>query len=97
MRCFARRETVIRELKDRFRLELSDKECIAFVGDLIKQSARNWTTGVCYFYLFILFLLFFIIIFCFYYLFFIIYFLLFIFCYFFVFIIYFLIFFVNFY
>jgi phosphatidylinositol kinase/protein kinase (PI-3 family) len=45
MRCFARRETVVQELKDRFRLELTDKECVTYIGDMIKESARNWRTG----------------------------------------------------
>ena len=46
MKCFARRESVIRELKDRFQLQLSDNECVTFIGELIKESARNWRTGV---------------------------------------------------
>jgi len=45
MKCFARKEQVIRELKDRFQLQLNEKECVTFVGDMIRESARNWRTG----------------------------------------------------
>jgi len=45
MGCFARKEATVKELLDRFQVDLSDKECIAFVTNLIKDSIGNWRTG----------------------------------------------------
>lgn len=44
MGCFARREATIRELKERFQLDLSEQDCVVFVGNLIKDSLTNWRT-----------------------------------------------------
>jgi phosphatidylinositol 4-kinase len=44
MGCFARKEATVKELADRFQVQLSDKECIAFVTNLIKESIGNWRT-----------------------------------------------------
>lgn len=45
MSCFNRGDAAVKELKERFRLELSDKDCIEFVNNLIKESLSNWRTG----------------------------------------------------
>lgn len=44
MGCFARREATVRELKERFQLQITDRDCVAFVGNLIRMSASNWRT-----------------------------------------------------
>lgn len=44
MGCFARREATVRELKDRFQLGISEKECVIFVSNLIRESVGRWTT-----------------------------------------------------
>lgn len=44
MGCFARKEATIRELRDRFQLNLSEKECMTFVSNLIRESMGRWTT-----------------------------------------------------
>jgi len=44
MGCFAGRDVAIKELKERFQLGLTEEECVAFVTNLIKDSANNWRT-----------------------------------------------------
>lgn len=44
MGCFARRDVTVKELKERFQLSLSDRDCTAFVGNLIRISVSNWRT-----------------------------------------------------
>jgi len=44
MGCLARREATVRELKDRFQLNCSEKECVTFVSNLIRESVGRWTT-----------------------------------------------------
>lgn len=44
MGCFSRKEQTVKELKDRFRLDLDDANAIAFVNNLIRESAGNWRT-----------------------------------------------------
>jgi phosphatidylinositol 4-kinase len=46
--CFRNRpHEAVKDMQDRFRLDLNDKACVEFVNSLIDSSLENWTTS-CY-------------------------------------------------
>jgi phosphatidylinositol kinase/protein kinase (PI-3 family) len=44
MACFAKGPNTVKELEDRFRLDLSDEEAFSFADELVAQSIGNWRT-----------------------------------------------------
>lgn len=44
MGCFYRRDSVIPELKERFKLDSTDEQCVTYCQDLVKESTSNWRT-----------------------------------------------------
>ena len=43
--CFEGKEEVVKALRERFKLELSDADCKAFMLDLVDHAMDNWRTN----------------------------------------------------